>query len=198
MKQIVFLFFALLLTSCTHQLASNKGHEAESIQGGERVRIGIIDKNSAVLGLSFISPNEAGWNIIRSGLSITLTKEGDISEENQEIEAYIIRLDTPFQPISQYIEKIRGNLQESYEDDQDIEIQTLNVEEYPENNQCVRTHLLLKDVRTKRNNQQNKWSEQYTLSCASSVFEGMGYENNKDGQFENKVDALFKSVKIDE
>jgi len=207
MKQIVLFFFALLSTSCTHQLVSNKGNEAESIQRGERVHIGITDKNSAVLGLSFVSPDEAGWKIMRSGLSASLSKEGSNFKENQEIEAYIIRLDIPFQPVSEYIDKINYNIQNGYKDNQDFRIQALDVDEYPENNQCVKIHLLLEDLSSARNNKPKRWSEQYALSCASLAFKNMGYElryyqryyeQNKDDQFENKMDTLFKSVKIDE
>jgi len=81
------------------------------------------------------------------------------------------------------------------------------VEEYANSNQCVKIHLLLEDLRSKKAGEQKKWNEQYVLSCSSTISESIGYElryyqryydQNKDDQFAVKADAPFKSVTIED
>ncbi|MFJ7565773.1 hypothetical protein ACIQW9_02290 [Herminiimonas sp. NPDC097707] len=175
----------------------------------ERVRIGITDNTGSILGLSFGSPDETGWTITKSGLSAKLKRDGESADENQEIEAYVIKLDTPFNPISGYIEHLKKNIQEAFVKNQEFSLQTLDVKEYPQNNQCVRVHLLLEYLRNIRtyNKQQKRWSEQHIISCGSTKYKRMGfevryyqryYDQNKDDQSSVKADKLFESVIIED
>lgn len=182
--------------------------DTTSAQGSKRITIAIADKTS-VLGFGFTPPNESGWSETRSGLSTTLKKTGKSADENEEIEAYLIKLDIPFNPIFSYIEYLKKNIQEAYAKNLEFKLQALDVKEYPQNSQCVRVHLLLEDQRkvSTNNSQPKKWSEQHMLSCGSPKYKRMGfeiryyqryYDQNKDDQFSDKADRLFDSLVIED
>lgn len=177
-------------------------------QNSKRITIAIADQSS-ILGFSFAPPDESGWNETRAGLSTTLKKTGKLADENEEIEAYLIKLDTPFNPISSYIEYIKENVQAAYAKNQEFKLQTLDIKEYPQNSQCARVYLLLEDLRKVRvdNDQPRKWSEQHMLSCGSPKYKRMGfeiryyqryYDQNKDDQLSAKADRLFESLVIED
>lgn len=182
--------------------------DATSAQSSKRITIAIADQTS-VLGFSFTPPNESGWSETRSGLNTKLKKAGKSADENEEIEAYLIKLDIPFNPIFSYIEYLKKNIQEAYAKNLEFKLQALDVKEYPKNSQCVRVHLLLEDQRkvSPNNSQPKKWSEQHMLSCGSPKYKRMGfeiryyqryYDQNKDDQFKDKVDRLFDSLVIED
>lgn len=199
---IALTIFLALLSTSTHADTSQP-------QKGEPVRIGITDQSGSVLGLSFMPPDENGWDITKSGLSVTLKKSGESADENREIEAYLINLDAPVAPISGYIEKIKKNTQEGYAKNQRFKIRAFEVTEDPRNSQCARVYLLLEDTQPTRtgSTQQKKWSEQHMLSCGSTKYKRMGfevryyhryYEPNKDDQLLNKANKVLESVVIED
>jgi hypothetical protein len=191
------LFSALALAMIT-------GAYAEPAQHGkiERLRIGIATPNGSATGMSFLPPDEKGWDIKRSGLSVTLKKKGESPDENREIEAYMINLDVPASPISAYIERIKTNTQDAYADDDRYRIAAFEVSEDPKYSLCARVHLLLEDALEdelentledrleyrlenaskkpqpmQAGSQQKKiWSEQYMISCGSQKYKRIGFE----------------------
>jgi len=198
------LFFILFLSACSHY----KPHQH---QDGERVNLTYYyAREKVVLGINFLSPDEPGWVETEPQYShrILLLKENSpASEENQEIESYFVNLDIPFYPVARFIERKKQDIQTYYAKIQELKLQSLDVQVYPGNNKCVRTHVLLEDLRSGKNNQPTRWSEQYALSCIFPVHQGTGYEiryyhryyeQNRDNQFASKADALFKSVRVED
>ena len=190
----IFLLAGIFL--CTNAGAQNPIPENQKL-----IAFGISDKESGMLGLEFSPPEGEGWNIKRSGTGISVKKNGASADENTEIEAYIIRLDAPVEPISGYIEKIKTNIQKGYESNSRLEIKLLEVIADPTRSRCAKFHILLQD-RT-----DTKWySEQYALSCGLQKFKGMGvelryfdryYEQNRDNQLAEKANRILESMVID-
>jgi len=193
---VIFLLF--FLTSCANPRSIPH-------RDGERVRASLDDPYTT-LEVSVISPEEPGW--IRERLAdniVTLKKGNNLLKENQEIEIYITERDTSNQPTFISAQQTKNNIQNYFDDIKEYKLQELEAKEYPENNGCVRIHILLEDLESKKNNGQKRWSEQHALSCIFPTHQRMGfeirfyqryYEQNKDNQFARKADALFKSLKV--
>jgi len=152
-------------------------------------------------------PDEDGWNVKRSGVNVTLSKKEKSEDENSEIEAYLIMLDSPANPISDYVERIKQNTQKGYAQNSKFKITSLEVAEDKNNHQCARVHLLLEDLKPIRTvtHEDKKFSEQYVLSCGLLKNKRVGievryyhrfYEPNKDSQLADKVNNIFATVKI--
>ncbi|MDQ7970441.1 MAG: hypothetical protein REI95_12440 [Oxalicibacterium faecigallinarum] len=197
----IFVVFLLSFNTSLHA-------ETDPANESKRVMIGITDQSGSAIGLSLIPPNEPNWDTKKAGLSITLKRAGKATDENQEIEAYMIRLDKPFHPVSTYMEQIRKNTEEGYKKNPDFKLSAFDIKEYPQNPQCVRVYMLLEDVRTTRADlSQKKWSEQHMLSCGLSKHKRIGfevryynrhYDQNKDELFATKADRLFETVIIED
>ena len=192
-------------------MSLSTGAQADTAQPqkGEPVRIGISDKSGSVLGLSFMPPDENGWDMTKSGMSVTLKKSEGSADENREIDAYLINLDAPAIPIASYIERIKKNTLEGYANNEKFKIRALNVTADPNSNQCARVHLLLEDTQPTLalNNKQTKWSEQFVLSCASLKYKRFGfevryyhryYESNKDNKLADHANKVLESVVIED
>lgn len=175
----------------------------------EPIRIGISDQQGTSIGLSFIPPGEAGWNITRDGLEVSLRKKGMSEDENSQIEAFLITLDTPAIPIASFIERIRKNAMEGYEKDSRFKVVTLEVTEDRNIHQCARFHVLLEDLKPVRTvaHEHKKFSEQYTLACGLLKNRNVGfeiryyhrfYESNKDDQLGDKANDIFTTVVIED
>jgi hypothetical protein len=171
--------------------------------------IGIADKNGGAMGLTFTPPEEDGWKITKSGVSVSLKKNGASADENKEIEAYLMNLDVPINPISGYVEQIKKNTLDGYGNDSRFKILALEVVPDNAKSQCARVHLLLEDKKPLRtvSHEHIKLSEQYVLSCGSLKYKGMGvevryydryYEPKKDNQLAEKANKIFESVIIDD
>lgn len=173
----------------------------------EPVRIGVSDKQGSAIGLSFMPPDEDGWNMTKTGLNVSLNKKGKSDDENSQIEAYLITLDTPVNPISSFIERIKQNTQDGYAKNSRFRIVSLEVTEDKNNPQCARLHLSLEDLKPVRTvaHEQKKFSEQYALSCGLLKNSRVGievryyyrfYEPNKDSQLADKANKIFATVII--
>ena len=138
----------------------------------------------------------------RTGLDVSLEKKGQSDDENSQIEAYLVTLDTPVNPISGFVERIRQNTQESYAKNSRFKIETLEVTEDKNNLQCARLHLSLEDLKPVRTvaNEHKKFSEQYVLSCGLLKNSRVGievryyhrfYEPNKDGHLADKASKIL-------
>lgn len=165
------------------------------------VKIGIADKSGAKLALSFLPPDEDGWQVTNKGLSASAKKDGALDGENREIEAYLITLDAPVAPISGYIERLKKNLQDGIAGSSGFKLVTLDVFEDPKDKRCARVHLLLEDVRA--NDERRKWSEQHVLSCGSLKYKRVGfevryynryYDSQKGGHFAAQAAKVLDSV----
>ncbi len=195
----VFMLLAILSTSANADSGDRNGPKF--------VGIGISDKSGSSVALRFIPPDEDGWSIERSGLSVTLKKNSGSDSDSREIEAYLIRLDTPISPISNYIETIRRNTVEGYARSNKFKISTLEIAEDPKDTRCARVHLLLEGLQSDAVVQQRKWSEQYMLSCGLLKHKGLGFElryyhryldSNKDTQFGEKARKVLESVILED
>jgi len=169
------------------------------------IRIGISDQQGTSIGLSFMPPDDASWNITRDGLEVSLRKKGMSEDENSQIEAFLITLDTPAIPITSFIERIRKNTTEGYEKNSRFKIITLDVTEDSNIHQCARVHVLLEDLKPVRTvaHEHKKFSEQHTLACGLLKNRNVGfeiryyhrfYEPNKDDQLESKANDIFTTV----
>ena len=165
------------------------------------VKIGIVDKSGAKLALSFLPPEEDGWQVTNNGLSASVKKDGALAGENREIEAYLITLDTPVMPISDFIERLKKNIQDAFDAGNGFKLVILDIFEDPRDRRCARMHLLLEDMRA--SNQQRKWSEQYALSCGSLKYRRIGfeiryynryYESQNDEHFAAQATKVLDSV----
>ncbi len=175
----------------------------------EPIRIGISDQQGTSIGLSFMPPDETGWNITRDGLEVSLRKKGMSEDESSQIEAFLITLDTPAIPIASFIERIRKNTTEGYEKNSRFKVVTLEVTEDRNIHQCARVHVLLEDLKPVRTvaHDQKKFSEQYTLACGLLKNSNVGfeiryyhrfYEPHKDAQLEGKAHDIFTTVAIED
>ncbi len=175
----------------------------------EPIRIGISDQQGTSVGLSFMPPDEVGWSITRNGLEASLKMKGMSDDENSQIEAFLITLDTPVIPIARFIERIRKNVTEGYEKDSRFKVVTLEVTEDRNIHQCARVHMLLEDLKPVRTvaHQHKKFSEQYALACGLLKNSNVGfeiryyhrfYEPNKDGRLEGKADDIFTTIAIED
>jgi len=198
MNRCYSIFLLILLASCANPY--EKAH-----RDGERVRARIDDPR-AVLEVSFLSPEEPGWvKEIMSDNIVTLQKGNSLSDENQEIEVYITERNTSNQFEAISTQQTKRYIQHYFDGIKEYSLQKLEVKEYPEDNQCIRTHILLKDMRNTKSSKPTRWSEQHALSCIFPTHQHMGFEirfyqryheQNKDNRFINKADALFKSLKV--
>jgi len=171
------------------------------------VQVGVTDGRSR-LGFSFIAPDEAGWTRTRSKLGMTLDKTDQLDGETQQIDALIINMDVPFQPVERFMAQIKKNVEETYVDSADFKLHAFNVEPYANNSQCVKSHILRQDTRGSVDpNGIKKWHEQYALSCGSAIYPRFGYEihyqqwyytGNRDPQLEEKAERVFASFRIED
>jgi hypothetical protein len=199
LNYFILLTVPFLLASATVHADSENSHRI--------VGVGIIDSTGASIGLKFTPPAEEGWTTERSGLAVSLKKNTNSSSDNREIEAYLIRLDSPISPISGYVETIRRNLEEAYANNKKIKINALEVIEDPKDSRCARGHLLLETIQPDQVVEERKWSEQYFLSCGLLKRKGLGFElryyhryldSRKDKQFVEDARRVFESMIIDD
>lgn len=183
---------------------------AQADSGGVKppqfVGVGITDSSGSSIGLRFMPPAEDGWRREGGGVSVTLRKDAALKDDNRQIEAYLMKLDTRVSPISGYVETIRRNLVEGYANSKQFKVSQLEVSEDPRNSRCVRAHVLLEDV-LREAGQERKWSEQYALSCGLPRHEGLGIElryyhrysdSNKDEHFAEDARKVLESVIIED
>jgi hypothetical protein len=198
-------YSALLITVLC--VLVNSSAAAEGGDSPKSVGVGITDSKGGSIGLKFTPPAEDGWSTERAGLSVTLRKNAGSDSDNREIEAYLIRLDSPISPISDYIETIRRNLVDGYANNKKFKISALELTEDPRDNRCARGHLLLEAIQPDEATQERKWSEQYFLSCGLLKRKGMGFElryyhryldSKKDKQFVEDARRVLESASIDD
>jgi len=194
------------------------GSYIDSHPGGKRVKIFYLSTEGRYreMEASFRVPNEPGWlhmDTSRGNFDYhsVLLKKNISPNENEEIEFYMIEYlrDYERQPdsIDNIIQKKTNDINKYYESVSEYKLHDLDVTEYLEKNKkykCVRTHILLEDMRIKENEPQ-RWSEQHALSCSFPVrprytfelrYYQRYYDYNKDHLFASKADKLFESVKI--
>jgi|GEM_PF-2613398 len=130
MKNIIFIIIFLYSVNSFAQNPSSKILEP--------ITFGIADKQGGSLGLSFMPPEEEGWELKRSKNGVSVIKNGVSKDEIKEIEGYIIQLDIPVDPISSYVEQIKKNTQEGYANNPRFKINTFEVIPDPSKPRCVR------------------------------------------------------------
>lgn len=174
--------------------------ETQITKSNEPISFGLADKENGLLGLKFTPPDEKDWITKRTGAEVSIKKNGTTYDVNSEIEGYLIRLDTPIEPISGYIEQIKRNTVEEYSNHPKLKLEHVEVNQDADRSLCVIVHLLLQGKKDT-----NWHSEQYVLSCGFSKYRGMGaevryydryYDPIRDSQLAEKAHKIFKSVVI--
>jgi hypothetical protein len=163
-----------------------------------------LEFNSGLMGASFDSPNEAGWNIKHGGIEVTLTKGDPASDGSSMIEGYLITLDVPLEPLTKFIDNIKKNITAGYANDKTFSLVTLDVAQYKREPRCVRVHMLLERKNPAADGAgEKRFSERHALSCGLSpsgksgieiVYDQRYRESGKDPAFREKADRLFDSV----
>lgn len=152
MKYRIFLFAALtILGGYAH---------AEEVDGQQTkpVQVGISFKDGSSFALKFLPPDEEGWVMTRPSGGVNLKKNAGSATDSMEIEAYMMRLDTPISPMSNYIETIKRNITEGYERNKNFKISAFEVIEDHREARCARIHLLLERVQPGQEAQERRWS----------------------------------------
>lgn len=197
-------YFMLIVAIC---LFARQTDAVENKDSTSPVTIGVADSNGSSIALKFMPPNEDGWSTERSGLSVTLKKNATSSSDNREIEAYLIRMDSPNSPISTYIETIKRNIVESYANNKTFKIALLDIAEDIKDNRCAKGHLLLEATQPDEATNERKWSEQYFLSCGLVKHKGLGFElryyhryvdSTRDKQFIEDAHQVLETVTIED
>lgn len=195
--RILLIFFELLIF--------NFNANANDTKLTESIGIGITDKSGSTVALKFIPPGDEGWSVKNSGLSATLKHSTDSEDDNREIEAYLMRVDAPISPISDYIKTIRRNILEGYANSKIFKVNEFEITEDSKDARCVRVHLVLEGVQAEPVMKQKRWSEQYALSCGLLKHKGLGFElryyhqylySKRDPQFREKAVKIIDSVVI--
>jgi len=208
-KLLLVLLFALLVSGCYLPSAFKPKPAPAPPDEPGRLHVGVVDADgTSQLGFSFIAPDEPDWTNTRKKLDVTLYKAGKRDGENQQIEAIIINMDVPFQPVDRFITQIKKNVEETYVDNHDFKLHAFDVQPYAGNAQCVKSHILRQDTRGSTDpGGIKKWHEQYALSCGSAKYKRFGYEiryqqwyfsGNRDTQLEEKAEQVFASLRIEE
>ncbi len=198
-----------LLVQCTAVLCMllSAIATAVDVESPRFVNVGITDNQGTSIGLKFVPPDEPGWSTERAGMSATLRKNATSDGGSKEIEAYLVKLDSPVSPLSGYIETIRRNLVDGYANSKKFKISALELAEDTKDDRCVRGHLLLEAIEPDQATRQKKWSEQYFLSCGLLKHKGLGFElryyhryldSKKDPQFAEDARRVLDSAIIDD
>jgi len=196
-KYRIFLLVTLMFLGGHAHAEEADGKQSKTVQ------VGVSFKDGASVALKFLPPDEDGWVMTRPGGGVNLKKNAGSPTDSMEIEAYMMRLDTPISPMSNYIEMIKRNITEGYERNKNFKISALEASEDPRDARCSRVHLLLERIQRDQEVQERKWSEQYVLSCGSLKAKGMGFElrfyhryveSSKDTQFAEKARKVLDSA----
>jgi len=200
--------YPLALSIAWLALCGLPAHADAPAPDGKTIDIGYTD-SKMLLRLRLTPPAEDGWNGERNNLGATLTRQGKLPGENQQIDAYMMTLDTPSASMSEYIDIIKANIQAGYADSKKYRLVSSDVQADPKDTRCARIHVLLEDMQPPPtgDSSHKKWSEQYTLSCGLTQVKRLGfevryyqryYDPNKDEHFAEKADKLFQGVAIEE
>jgi|GEM_PF-1483479 len=210
-RALLAVLFALLGSGCSYLPLLSKPAPARPDEPG-RVYVWVSDADgTSQLGFSFIAPDEPDWTSTRRNnkkLNLLLEKAGKLDGEVQQIDALIINMDVPFQPVERFIAQIKKNVEETYVDNHDFKLHVFEVEPYAGNAQCVKSHILRQDTRGSADpNGIKKWHEQYALSCGSAKYPRFGFEiryeqwyfgDNRDKQLQEKAEQVFASFRIED
>jgi len=202
---LLMVFCALFSTACTTLFPPSPAPAPQPDEPG-RLHVGIAGTDDkSVLGFSFMAPDETGWTQTREKLGISLEKPGALADENQGIVGYIMNMDIPIKPLERFIAQIKTNIKQSYANNPNVKLQTVEVAPYANNPQCAKVHILLQDLRDKSSKE--KWSQQYVLSCGSAKYPRFGFElryyqryftGNRDSALDDKVERVFASFRIED
>lgn len=75
----------------------------------KRIGFGITDTADASLGGTFDPGPAATWKLQRARSGIDLSQQGPGANDNQQIEAYLLRVDGPFQTSEKYVAMMKRN-----------------------------------------------------------------------------------------
>ncbi|EGI76710.1 hypothetical protein [Hylemonella gracilis] len=200
--------YKFFLLAALTMLGAHAHAQDADVKSNKMVQFGVSFKDGSSAGMKFLPPDEEGWVMTKPGGGVNLKKNAGSPTDSMEIEAYMMRLDTPISPMSSYIETIKRNVTEGYERNKNFKIAAFEVTEDPRDARCARLHLLLERVQPSQEAQERRWSEQYVLSCGSLKNKGLGFElrfyhryveSSKDVQFAEKARKVLDSaVLVDE
>ncbi|MDR2214298.1 MAG: hypothetical protein LBE59_00465 [Nevskiaceae bacterium] len=130
---------AIIASACL--VAASAGAQERA---GEAISFGIKD-GGVVWGGAFYAPNEDGWTLERKGAAVMITKGDLAASENSQIEAGVMKLDIPIQPMRKFLTNMERKVKLSYTRSPTFTLVEVSVTADPKRpEQCARAHLVLK------------------------------------------------------
>ncbi len=141
----------------------------------KRVAFGFSDTAGASLGGTFDPGSAATCKFQRTRSGIDLSQQGPGAEDNQQIEAYLMRVDEPFQTSEKYIAMMKRNFTQGMANDPYWRVLAIEFEPEANKPRCARGRILLRD-KSPAADADARFSEQYFLSCALDKRKPFGIE----------------------
>ncbi len=180
----------------------------QSNESAKRISFGFTEAatNGVSIGGSFLAAETESWNYTRTRSGIEAFNRPAISSTEFQVEAYLIRLDKPFESIHKQMDVVSKNLESGYA--QSTKWQKVRITLAPEvdKSRCVRGEVLLRE-KTTVSNEDAMFSEQHFLSCALEKRAPFGIEvryyhrykgNARDNAFTKRAKSLLDSVEIND
>lgn len=194
-------YFALL---CLVFLAQG----AQCNEATERISFGFTEAapNGASVGGSFSAGETKSWSYTRTRSGIEAIDRQAKTPTEFQVEAYLIRVDQPFESIQKYLDMMLKNLELGYA--QSTKWQKVRIALTPEVDKprCVRGQLLLRE-KTSVSDEEAMFSEQYFISCALEKRAPFGVEvryyhrykgATRDNDFTQRAAKLLDSVQLND
>jgi hypothetical protein len=172
----------------------------------KRFGFGISDTAGASLGGTFEPGSAATWKFQRTRSGIDLSQQGPGTEDSQQIEAYLLRVDEPFQTSEKYIATMKRNLTQALAKNSYWRVLAIEFEPEANKPRCARGHIVLRD-KSNTADVDARFSEQYLLSCALDKRAPFGIEvryynrykgGERDPGFTARATQLIDSVEVDD
>lgn len=172
----------------------------------KRVAFGITDSAGASLGGNFDPGPASAWKLQRNRSGIEFNRQGPGAEDTQKIEAYLMRVDDPFQTIEKYIAMSKRNYMQGMARNTYWRVVKIIFEPEANKSRCARGHIVLRD-KSPAADAEARFSEQYVLSCALDKYAPFGIEvryynrykgEERDPAFTALASKLIDSVEIND
>ncbi len=172
----------------------------------KRIGFGIADTAGASLGGTFDPGPAATWKLQRTRSGIDLSQQGPGANNNQQIEAYLLRIDEPFQTSEKYVAMMKRNYTQGMAQNSYWRVLAIEFEPDANKPRCARGHIVLRD-KSPAADADARFSEQYLLSCALDKREPFGIEvryynrykgGERDPGFTTLASKLIDSVEVND
>jgi hypothetical protein len=128
------------------------------------------------------------------------------ANDNQQIEAYLLRIDEPFQTSEKYVAMMKRNYTQGMAQNSYWRVLAIEFEPDANKPRCARGHIVLRD-KSPAADADARFSEQYLLSCALDKREPFGIEvryynrykgGERDPGFTTLASKLIDSVEVND